>query len=66
MGRRGRGHRVARSGPLIEDKTFEQFVINATDQMSKDGVTGTPGVFIDGKFQDSPSDAVNAVLQAVQ
>src|SRR3954453_9686388 len=52
--------------PLIEDKTFEQFVTNATDQMSQDGVTGTPGVFIDGKLQGSPSDAVNAVLQAVQ
>ena len=29
--------------PAIEDKVFEQWVTNATDQMSQDGVNGTPG-----------------------
>ena len=52
--------------PGIEDKVFEQFVTNATDQMSKDGVNGTPGVFIDGEMQPDPGTAVNAVLQAIQ
>jgi len=50
----------------IKDKVYEQWIENATDQMSQDGVTGTPGVFIDEKLQDNPSVAVNAVLEAVQ
>ena len=50
----------------IEDKVFEQFVTNATDEMSKDGVNGTPGVFIDGEMQPDPGTAVNAVLTAIQ
>ncbi len=50
----------------IEDKVYEQFVANATDQMSKDGVTGTPGVFIDGNLQPNPGAAVDAVLEAVK
>ena len=32
----------------IEDKVYEQWVENATDAMSKQGVTGTPTVFVDG------------------
>ncbi len=52
--------------PGIEDKVFEQFVTNATDQMSQDGVNGTPGVFIDDEMQPDPGTAVNAVLQAIQ
>ena len=48
--------------PLIEDKVFESWLQDATDQMSKDGVTGTPTVFIDGeKIEGSPADAVSAV-----
>ena len=48
--------------PLIEDKVFESWLQDATDQMSKDGVTGTPTVFIDGeKIEGSPADAVAAV-----
>jgi protein-disulfide isomerase len=50
----------------IEDKVYAQFVTNATDQMSKDGVNGTPGVFIDDELQPNPGTAVNAVLEAVQ
>ena len=36
----------------IEDKVFEQWIKNATDQMSKDGVTGTPTIRIDGEEAD--------------
>ncbi len=50
----------------IENNTYAQFVTNATDAMSKAGVTGTPGVFVNGSKAASPSDGVNAVLQAVQ
>lgn len=32
----------------IEDKIYEQWIVNATDQMSRDGVTGTPTILIDG------------------
>ncbi|WP_432477036.1 DsbA family protein [Nocardioides sp. GXQ0305] len=52
--------------PLIEDRVFEQFVVNATDQMSKNGVTGTPTVLIDGeKVGENPQEAAQAVLDAV-
>ena len=37
--------------PLINDNVYHQWVVNATDQMSKDGVNGTPTVFINGKNQ---------------
>jgi protein-disulfide isomerase len=50
----------------IEDKVYEQWIENATDQMSQDGVNGTPGVFIDGQMQPDAGTAVNAVLQAIQ
>jgi protein-disulfide isomerase len=50
----------------IEDKVYEQWVTNATDQMSQDGVNGTPGVFIDDQLQPDPGTAVNAVLQAIK
>jgi len=49
----------------IEDKVYEQWIKNATDQMSQDGVNGTPGVFIDDQMQPDPGTAVNAVLQAI-
>src|SRR5262249_53247465 len=35
--------------PLIDGNTYHQWTVNATDQMSKDGVTGTPTVFINGQ-----------------
>jgi protein-disulfide isomerase len=52
--------------PQIEDKVYEQFISNATDQMSQDGVNGTPGVFIDGEMQANPGAALTAVLEAVK
>ncbi len=53
--------------PLIDGNVYHQWVVNATDQMSKDGVTGTPTVFIDGKNQGSdPQAAAQAVLNATQ
>jgi protein-disulfide isomerase len=53
--------------PLINGNVYHQWVVNATDQMSKDGVTGTPTVFINGKNQGtSPQVAAQAVLAAVQ
>jgi protein-disulfide isomerase len=50
----------------IEDGQYDQFVKNATDQMSVDGVNGTPGVFVDGTMAASPQEGVDAVLKAVQ
>ena len=50
----------------IKDDVYEQWIKNATNQMSVDGVNGTPGVFIDGKLQPDPGTAVSAVLKAVQ
>lgn len=37
--------------PLIDGNVYHQWVLNATDQMSKDGVNGTPTIFINGKNQ---------------
>src|SRR5262245_12913028 len=53
--------------PLIEDNVYHQWVVNATDQMSKDGVNGTPTVFINGENQGpNPQTAAQAVLNATQ
>jgi protein-disulfide isomerase len=52
--------------PLIDDNTYHQWVVNATDQMSKDDVTGTPTVFINGKKYTSPQDALTAVVAATK
>ena len=50
----------------IESGTFDQFVANATDQMSKDGVTGTPTVLVDGEpVEGGPAAAVAAVRDVV-
>lgn len=50
----------------IESGRFDQFVVNATDQMSKDGVNGTPTVFVDGeKVEGTPADSVAAVREAL-
>ena len=52
-------------GP-IEDRVFQQWIDNATDQASKDGVHGTPTVLIDGKPAGStPQESAQAVLEAV-
>jgi protein-disulfide isomerase len=52
--------------PLINDNTYHQWVLNATDQMSKDHVTGTPTIFINGKNQgNNPSVAIQAVLDVL-
>jgi protein-disulfide isomerase len=52
--------------PLINNNTYHQWVVNATDQMSKDGVTGTPTVYINGKNQGSdPSTAARNVLASL-
>jgi protein-disulfide isomerase len=53
--------------PLIENNVYHQWVVNATDQMSKDGVNGTPTVFINGKNQGTnPQVAIQAVLNAAK
>ncbi len=54
------------TGP-IDDNVYHQWVLNATDQMSKNGVTGTPTVSINGKDQGrDPQAAAQAVLAALQ
>jgi protein-disulfide isomerase len=54
----------------INDDAYGQWVLNATDQMSKDHVTGTPTIYIDGKLQGgSPPNtevAAEAVLAATK
>lgn len=53
--------------PGIEQHVYSQWVVNATDQMSKNGVNGTPTAFIDGKpAGSSVADSVKAVLDAVR
>jgi len=52
-------------GP-IEDKVFEQWIRNATDQASTEGVNGTPTVLIDGEPAGAtPQESAQAVLEAV-
>jgi protein-disulfide isomerase len=51
----------------IEDKDFEQWIRNATEQASKDGVNSTPTVLIDGEPAGAtPQESAQAVLEAVQ
>jgi protein-disulfide isomerase len=52
--------------PLIDGNVYHQWVVNATDQMSKDKVTGTPTIFVNGKMQHDVQSGMNAVLQAVK
>ncbi len=49
--------------PQIEDKVYEQWLKNATDQMSKAGINGTPGVVIDGERVDG--NPVTSLLEAI-
>ncbi len=49
--------------PLINGNVYHQWVVNATDQMSKDGVNGTPTVFINGQNQGAnPQTAAQNLL----
>jgi protein-disulfide isomerase len=51
----------------IKDGEFDQWVINATSEMSKNGVTGTPTALIDGEVAGkTPAEAIEAVLDAVK
>jgi protein-disulfide isomerase len=52
----------AKVTPLINGNVYHQWVLNATDQMSQDGVTGTPTAYVNGKKYTSPQDAATAVL----
>jgi protein-disulfide isomerase len=61
------GASAAEVTQLIDGNVYHQWVLNATDQMSKDGVTGTPTIFINGKNQGSdPQVAAQAVLNATK
>jgi protein-disulfide isomerase len=52
--------------PLIDGNVYHQWVVNATDQMSQDGVNGTPTVFINGQNQGTnPQVAAQNVLSAI-
>jgi protein-disulfide isomerase len=56
--------------PLINGNVYHQWVLNATDQMSRDHVNGTPTIYINGKLQGgtppSPAVATQAVLAALK
>lgn len=56
--------------PLINGNVYHQWVLNATDQMSRDHVNGTPTIYINGKLQGgsppSPAVATQAVLDALK
>ncbi len=52
--------------PQIEGKVYEQWIENATDQMSQNDVTGTPTVFIDGERIEDLQQAGQAVIEAAQ
>ena len=48
--------------PLVEDGSYLQWVENATDAMSRDGVTGTPTVFVDGERAENPLEGILGAL----
>jgi protein-disulfide isomerase len=51
----------------IHDLTYGDWVKKATDQASKDGVTGTPTVFVDGtKLADLSPSGLTAAVAAAQ
>jgi len=54
----------------IKNLVFGEWVEKAEDQASKDGVTGTPTVFVDGTALDDPTNAtpadITAAVQAAQ
>jgi protein-disulfide isomerase len=51
----------------IDDLVFGEWVKGAEDQASKDGVTGTPTVLVDGeKLTDLSPDGLTAAVSAAQ
>jgi protein-disulfide isomerase len=53
--------------PLIDGNVYHQWVLNATDQMSKDHVTGTPTIFINGQNQGAnPQVATQNLLNELK
>jgi 2-hydroxychromene-2-carboxylate isomerase len=53
----------------IDSGRYDDWTRAVTEQASKDGVTGTPTVFVDGKQLDSSKltpDGVTAAVQAAQ
>jgi protein-disulfide isomerase len=53
--------------PGIEGLTFRQWAVNATSQMSKDGVNGTPTVLVDGERQPEATlqSSIDTALAAI-
>lgn len=49
------GANEAAVAPAIENRAFEQWVVNASDQASKDGVNSTPTVQVDGETVEGSS-----------
>ena len=56
----------AKVTPLINGNVYHQWVVNATDQMSKDHVTGTPTIFINGQKQADLQTGVQKVIEAAK
>ena len=56
-----KGLRVGRD---IRDLTYEDWTKNATDRASKDGVTGTPTVLVNGKALANATTATPADITA--
>jgi len=52
--------------PLINGNVYHQWVLNATDQMSRDHISGTPTIFVNGKEYTSPQQGAAAVLAATK
>ncbi len=53
--------------PGIEGLTFRQWAVNATSQMSRDGVNGTPTVLVDGEMQPEATlqSSIDTALRAI-
>jgi protein-disulfide isomerase len=61
------GAKEADVKPLIDGNVYHQWTVNATDQMSKDGVTGTPTIFINGENQGANVQVeIQNLLNAIQ
>lgn len=51
---------------VLEERPFAQWIVNANDSASKDGVNGTPTVVVDGETLDDPwSEFTKAVEDAL-
>jgi protein-disulfide isomerase len=48
----------------VENEKFGQWVVNATDQSSKDGIAGTPTVKVDGETVKNPYTDLDAAIEA--